>query len=310
MKIITVTLNPAFDKHCFTDTFVPFSENFFTITQTISGGKGINVSRALVNYGYTPVTYVVVGKENGDAFLRQVENEGVPCKVVATEGVIRENITLHSNNQKETRISFNGFVGSDALLDKVSAALKQDIVAGDLVAVTGSLFGGISKQNKLNFIHEINALGAKVVIDSRSFDMNELLAVKPYFIKPNEQEISVLLGKEIKTQEQIIAGAKSLLAQGIANIMVTLGEKGGILVTESGVYQASVPKIKALSTIGAGDSSIGGFMYGVANGMSVEACFAHGMAFGSAACLTEGTLPPTKQDIDALLAQITVEKIA
>ncbi len=310
MKIITVTLNPAFDKHCFTSTFVPFHENFFQITQTISGGKGINVSRALVNYGYSPVTYVVVGRENGDAFLRQLEGEGVPCKAIATDGVIRENITLHSNDQKETRISFNGFEGSDELLERVFVQMKEDIEAGDLVAVTGSLFGGISKAKKLQFIDGIRALGAKVVIDSRSFDMEELIAVKTYFIKPNEQEISVLLGKEVTTTEQILDGAKFLLEKGIENVMVTLGEKGGFLVNASGIYRASVPKIDALSTIGAGDSSIGGFIYGVVNGMPVEKCFAHAMAFGSAACLTEGTLPPRKQDIDALLAQIKVEKIA
>ncbi len=309
MKIITVTLNPAFDKHCYTNTFEPFKENFFTITQTISGGKGINISRALVNYGYTPSTYVVVGKENGDAFLRQLEGEGVPCDAVVTDGVIRENITLHSENQKETRISFNGFEGSDSLLDKVLSSLKQEIENGDLVAVAGSLFGGVSVEKKLDFVSEIRNAGAKVIIDSRSFDMNELLLAKPYFIKPNDQEISVLLGKNVQTEQEIIDGAKQLLSGGISNIMVTLGEKGAILISESGVYKASVPKLEVVSTIGAGDSSIGGFMYGEANEYPIEQCFAYAMAFGNAACLTEGTLPPEKEDIDTLLSKINITKI-
>ncbi len=310
MKIITVTLNPAFDKHCYTETFVPFQENFFTITQTISGGKGINISRALKNYGYQPTTYVVVGRENGDGFLRQLEHEGVPCKAIVTDGVIRENITLHSENQKETRVSFNGFSGSDALLDEVLSALRQEISEGDLVAIAGSLFGGVSKAKKLVFINEIESLGAKVVIDSRSFDVKDLLLVQPYFIKPNEQEISILLGKTVTTDAEIIDGARQLVANGIANVMVTLGERGGILITQEGIYKASVPPIEAVSTIGAGDSSIGGFMYGVAKKYSIEKCFAYAMAFGSAACLTEGTLPPKKADIDRLLNGIKIEKLS
>ncbi len=308
MKIITVTLNPAFDKHCHTKTFVPFQENFFQITQTISGGKGINISRALVGYGYQPMTYVVVGRENGSAFLRQLEGEGVSCHAITTEGVIRENITLHSEDQKETRISFDGFCGNDELLEEVLTALKGEIARGDLVAIAGSLFDGVSKCKKLRFAQEIGELGAKVVIDSRSFDMEALLMAKPFFIKPNEQEISVLLGRKVEDERAIVDGAKYLNDNGIANIMVTLGEKGGILVSERGVFRASVPQITAVSTIGAGDSSIGGFMYGVANGYSMEACFACAMAFGSAACLAEGTLPPQKTDIDRLLRQIKIEK--
>ncbi len=306
MKIISVTLNPAFDKHCYTNTFFPFQENFFTITQTISGGKGINLSRALHGYGYSPVTFAVTGKENQDAFLRQLKSDGVACKAIATDGVIRENVTLHSDEQKETRISFNGFSGSDELLDEVLSALKAEIENGDLVAVMGSLFEGVSKVKKLVFIQELSRSGAKVVIDSRSFDEKELLLLRPYFIKPNEQEISLLLGRQIDTEQELVEAAKHLHLQGIENIMLTLGERGGVLATREGIFRATVPPIEAVSTIGAGDSSIAGFAYGIVKGYSVEKCFAYAMAFGSAACLTEGTLPPKKEDIDRLLPQIRI----
>ncbi len=309
MRIISVTLNPAFDKHCYTHTFTPFQENFFTITQTISGGKGINLSRALIRYGYTPLTYVVTGKDNEDAFLRQLQTDNVPCTTIATQGVIRENVTLHSSAQKETRISFNGFTGSDGLLNEVFLALQPTVTEGDLIAVMGSFFEGISQEAKLGFIQKLTNLGAKIIIDSRSFTLDDLLLVRPYFIKPNEQEISLLFNRAVDTEEDIVQAVQELLRRGICNVMVTLGERGGILGTNEGIYKAEVPQIPTLSTIGAGDSSIAGFLYGVAHGYPVENCFAHAMAFGSAACMTEGTLPPTRQDITSILQQIRVIKI-
>ncbi len=309
MKIITVTLNPAFDKHCYINTFTPFTENFFTEMHTESGGKGINISRALISYDTPSLAYVVVGKENGDAFLSGLDKERITYKAIPTDGAIRENITIHSKEQRETRLSFDGFSGSYAVLDDLLASLKKDIDVGDIVAISGSFFGGISRENKLSFVKEIAELGVKLLMDSRSFDMNELLFLKPYFIKPNEEELLQLIGKEHICEANIPEIASRLVSDGIANVMITLGENGAVFANREGAYKAVLPKNAAISTVGAGDSTIAGFIYGITHGLSDKKSFLYAMAFGNAACLRAGTEPPDKKDIDRLLGEIKIKKV-
>ena len=48
MKVYTVTLNPAYDVHATVDGFAAEKENFATVLSRDAGGKGVNVSRALI----------------------------------------------------------------------------------------------------------------------------------------------------------------------------------------------------------------------------------------------------------------------
>ena len=108
MNIITVTLNPAFDMHCYTEDFQPFHENLAKITACEAGGKGINISRALTVNGVDNVALAVVGEENEEAFIKSLRADKMDVRSIRWSGRIRENITLHTNNAPETRISFSG----------------------------------------------------------------------------------------------------------------------------------------------------------------------------------------------------------
>ena len=92
---------------------------------------------------------------------------------------------------------------------------------------------------------------------------------------------------------------------GVTNAMVSMGEQGAVLYSD-GLYVATAPAIKAVSTIGAGDSSIAGFLYTASRGQGSGECLRSAVAFGSAACLTEGTQPPQTCDIEKLLINIEV----
>ena len=90
--------------------------------------------------------------------------------------------------------------------------------------------------------------------------------------------------------------------------MISLGEKGAMLACREGIYIAVPPKIAAVSTIGAGDSAIAGFLVGESKGMGPDGCLALGVAYGTAACLTEGTRSPVASDISRILDSVTVSQ--
>lgn len=308
MKIITLTLNPAFDMHCFAKNFEPFHENLAEVTALEAGGKGVNVSRALTFLGVENKALVVLGKENGDSFRRALIDDGIDCICIEVDGRIRENITLHTDNNPETRISFRGFSADSSLLRRVCDTLDGEIDADIVVTFTGSLPAGVSVAEARKMLVEMKAKGAKIVIDSRSFKLDDIKAVRPWLIKPNEEEIALYSDLKVTDLESAATAAAELRKSASENVMISLGGAGAVLACEDGIFSANAPEIEVLSTIGAGDSSIAGFIAAAKSGHSYPDMLRNAIAFGSAACMTEGTRPPEKDSVAKLLEKVVVVK--
>ena len=269
-----------------------------------AGGKGVNISRALVQNGVENLCLVVLGEENAEGFRRKLENDGIAYAAIMAEGRIRENITLHEKDADETRISFAGFRADASLLPKVEALLSEHLDEGGFVTFTGRVPEGLDMVDVKACLRRLQAKGAKIVIDSRSFSLSDLIEMRPWLIKPNQEEISAYLERPIKSLEETVAAAKDLYEKGIKNVMISLGAQGALLVSDEGVFSAVPPKIEALSTIGAGDSSIAGFLSAAVEGKNGEARLCRGVAYGTAACMTSGTRPPEAEDVKAVLPRI------
>ena len=307
MKIITLTLNPAIDMHCYAENFEPFHENLAKITSTDAGGKGVNISLALTLNGVDNLALVVLGEENGKSFADSLKADGMELAEIYVDGRIRENITLHTNNNPETRISFAGFVATDEIIDKVEEMLC-DVDENTIITLTGSNPKGMTIERVMKMVENFQAKGAKVVIDSRSFSKENLFASKPWLIKPNEEEIGMYTDIEVTDFASAAKAAKQIREQGIENVIIS-SSKGAVLACAEGTFVAYAPKIKVVSTIGAGDSSIAGFIAAAKQGKSYPEMLKNAVAFGSAACMTEGTRPPLASDVAACLSEASVEAI-
>ena len=145
-------------------------------------------------------------------------------------------------------------------------------------------------------------------MDSNSFDFDDLIAIKPWFIKPNEQEISKLLGKEISCHEDALTVAKELVLKGVSEeVMISLGKLGSVWASKDSSAVVSVPDIPILSTIGAGDSTVAGYIAATAEGRTPSDALRLAAAFGSAACVSEGTRPPLPCDVEKLYKDTVVK---
>ena len=305
MKIYTLTLNPAYDVHAFVKNLVLNCENLAQIKSREAGGKGVNISRALCNSQIPNTAIIVLGKENGDEFKNAIS--AMDCVLLEKEGRIRENLTFHHENGSETRISFSGFSVDDSILEEV---LNNIVIENDtIVTFTGRIPVGVSKDKAKDFLKALQGRGVRIVLDSKSFTIEDIFEIKPWLIKPNQEEISDYLGCEITTLSRVLEKAAVFTEHGITNTMVTLGDKGAALLTQDDVYIATCPVISAVSTIGAGDSTIAGFLAGAYAGETAMGCLKTAVSYGTAACLTEGTLPPRKEDIEKIYAQICVSEV-
>lgn len=307
MKIYTITLNPAYDVHAYTEQFAPFHENLATVTSRDAGGKGVNLSRALKNGGTENTAVIVLGKDNCAEFKAELEATGLQTVLLEKPGRIRENLTLHCANQPETRISFSGFAVDDSILSEVAALLQVD--HDTVITFTGRVASGMSMDKVKAFLKDLQSQGAKIVLDSKSFSIEDIFEVAPWLIKPNQEEISEYLGCPIDTIAEAKDKAQIFADHNITNVMVSLGEQGALLLNDGNCYIATPPAIEAISTIGAGDSSLAGFIAAAQKGENAAGCLQNAVTYGTAACLSEGSLPPTAAQIVAIYPQVKIRQI-
>lgn len=309
MKIITLTLNPAFDLHFEADGFRPYGESVARLTDRCAGGKGVNISRALAENGVESEAVIFLGEENGAEFKKCLENEQIRYTGIDFPGRIRENMTLHTKGMPETRISLEGFSADGRGLSEVLRTVEASADSDTVVTFTGSLPRGISHGEAVDLLLRLRALGVRLVLDSKALDRDDIIMIKPWLIKPNGEEVAAYIDGKIAVPEDALDGATALARSGVENVMVTLGGEGALLVTRDSAMVARPPSITPLSTVGAGDSAIAGFIAAVARGDGDAARLCESVAYGTAACLTRGTNPPTPDEIARIRDAIEIRKI-
>lgn len=310
-KIITITLNPAFDIHYKMDSFEPYKENYAHSIICEAGGKGVNISRALVLNGVDNTAYIVLGEENCATFENSLRADGLNYKPIYVNGRIRENITLHPSDRSETRISLDNFSLSQKTLELICDMLLAEIDENTVIAFSGRIPKGISEDEAIGFLKKLKASGARLAVDSNSLGVDSLRKIKPWFIKPNEHEVLSLVG-DIGTDICAAASAaKALVNAGVSEeVMISLGGLGSVWSDGERSFAISVPTIDSpVSTIGAGDSTIAGYIAAVASEDKLEDALRLACAFGTSACLTEGTRPPRKEDIEKIFESITLKEV-
>ena len=240
-------------------------------------------------------------------FCKALNRDKLNYEEVWAEGRIRQNITLHEENNPETRISFSGFSCDKNILRKVSNRIIVE--GGSIVTFTGSVPKGLSVADVKELLSEVKNEGAKLVVDSRSFTFDDLIEMKPWLIEPNRTEATNYFGKEVRTVEAAVEIAQKFYDGGVENVIISMGGAGAVLVCVEGVYVAEAPKCTVVSTIGAGDSLIAGFIHGSEKELSVEETLRLAVACGSAACMTDGTRPPEKAQIEEISQKIAIKKL-
>jgi 6-phosphofructokinase 2 len=132
--------------------------------------------------------------------------------------------------------------------------------------------------------------GIKVVIDTSGEALRKVLETGVYLVKPNIGELAKLIGVERLEQNDVEKAAKTLIKNGNAEIVVvSLGAEGAILVSNDQTEFVGAPKVEKKSTVGAGDSMVGGMVWALSHNTTLKEVIQWGVACGTAATMNEGT---------------------
>lgn len=308
--IVTVTLNPALDKAIVVDKLVLGESNPIKSFRTDPGGKGINVSRMVAEIGRKTLALGFCGGETGAYISQCLKSRGVNHDFVEIEGNTRTNLTLViTDTPPATEFNSPGPEIKPAKLLELEKKILTYLPDASLFVFAGSLPKGLPTDTYARLIHLVEVRGARAVLDTHGDPLTEALKETPYMIKPNRYEAEKLLGRELKTLDEIVEGACELKGMGIKVVSISLGSEGAILCTDDGVYRGYSPKVEAQSGVGAGDSLVAGLCVGIIDGMPWDEAFRLGLVAGAATAVHPGTQLGTREDIERLMPEARVESL-
>jgi 1-phosphofructokinase len=303
--IYTCTLNPSVDYTVYLDQFVEGTLNRSRKEDYRPGGKGINVSMLLNHHQVKRELLGFIGGFTGQYITNHLKQyPHLTCSFTETFGQTRINVKL--KGQVETEINGNGpEVTHDQcqnLLQKVSQITKNDVFI-----LSGSVPHSIKRpiyQEISEIVHQKKAL---FIVDASKECLRQTLPYKPFLIKPNRVELEELFNVTINSDEAIIHYAKELQKLGAQQVLVSLGNQGSVLVSDSIMTKAIIPKGQVMNTVGAGDSMVAGFIYHYLNNQSLQETHRYASACGCATAYSNGIA--SMDEIHALLHMTQIEKM-
>lgn len=308
--IFTVTLNPALDKTAQAPNFKLDAVTRITELRQDPGGKGINVSKVIKQLGGESVAWAVLGGNTGRGIKASLEEMGISCRAFEVEGETRTNLkVVDPVDDTHTDINEPGPVVTDEMLDDMLAQLVAEISEGDIVVLAGSIARGASDDTYEKWVKACREAGAKVFLDADGDKLVAGIKGNPFLIKPNEIELGNMLGRTLDTDEKVAEAARELIAQGLDNVVVSMGGAGAMFVSADRVVKGGSVKVPVGSTVGAGDSVVAALAFAEEKGMSLEEKVKLSMATGAANVMQSGTQAAPRDLVDSLIEKVTVTEM-
>lgn len=299
-QIITLTLNPSLDKSTHFKGLVAEQKIRCEKPRYDAGGGGINVSKAIVKLGGNSLCIHTSGGSAGKMLEELIQKEGIENKVIPTQNWTRENFIAFENTTK-AQYRF-GFPGNELLeIEKETVIEIIKKIKVDYLVLSGSLNEGLPADFYQKISETAKASGIKVIVDTSGEPLRKVLEKGVYLIKPNIGELAKLIGVERLALPEVEKAAKTLIEKGSAEVVVvSLGAEGAILVSKDKTEFVNAPKAEKKSTVGAGDSMVGGMVWALSQNKSLKEVIQWGVCCGTAATMNEGTQLFKKEDAEKL----------
>jgi 1-phosphofructokinase len=298
--ILTLTPNPSLDRTvALTGALRRGAVLRADSITSQAGGKGVNISRAAVAAGLRTIAVLPALKD--DPFVVELLRDGIDCRPELPAGPVRVNLTITEPDGTTTKINSPGATVGPEDLDRLAAAVHLRARQAAWVVLAGSLPPGAPEDWYATLVTALADTPARVAVDTSGAPLVALAAAAPAsapdLVKPNGEELASLTGGDADTIEAdptaAAAAAEVLVRRGVGAVLATLGGTGAVLVTPEGAWHATPPPTTVVSTVGAGDSSLFGYLLGDHRGLDAAGRLRLAVAYGSAAAGLPGTTIPT-----------------
>jgi 1-phosphofructokinase len=318
--IVTVTPNPSIDRTAtLPGPLVPGGVHRIGTVTNEPGGKGVNVARALTLAGLDTIAVLPAGGH--DPILAGLREQGVRVHAVPVAGAVRTNLAITEPDGTTTKVNEPGAGLSPGEADALVAAVVELARSADWVVLSGSLPPGLPDDWYSQMVAALRPYGCKVAVDTSDAPLTavarNLGQAAPDLIKPNSEELASIAGvsaAELESAvsrgdaEPVVRAARRLIDRGVGAVLATLGAAGALLVDAGGAWLATPPPIQPRSTVGAGDSSLAGYVRADVEGADAPGRLRMAVAYGSGAAALPGSAMPTPEQLD--IDDVTVTAVS
>ncbi len=311
-RVVTLTANPSLDRTLALPARLDRGQVVrLGESSTEPGGKGVNVARAVAAAGVDVVC--VFPAASGDPFVGLAHALGLRLATVPVSSPVRTNYTLTEPDGTTTKLNEPGHPLDDASRDALVRLLHERSVGASWVALSGSLPPGTPDGWYAELVRSLRDTGVRVAVDTSEERLIALLAAgpdaAPDLLKPNLEELAQVTGVD----EEALAGDPGAVLEavgrlhdhGVGEVLLTLGADGALLSTTEGVWTAQPPAITVRSTVGAGDSSLAGYLLASLAGAPADERLRRAVAYGSASASLPGSAVPTPAQVDGSAVRVT-----
>ncbi|QKJ19236.1 1-phosphofructokinase family hexose kinase [Microbacterium hominis] len=314
--IVTLTANPSLDRAiALAAPLQPGEVQSALSSREDAGGKGINVARVVRGAGLG--ARAVLPLADADPYDVALRAAGVDAWRVPVRGFVRANLTITDPAGVTTKLNLPGAqLGPDERQAVIDATVSACVGARWLV-LAGSLPPGASDDFYVAVIAALRdahgAAAPRIAVDTSGAALEAVVAHgRPDLIKPNDEELAALAGVPLDPsaapEEGVLAIAAAIVPERAASALITLGSHGAVFVDADGAWFAPAPRITVASTVGAGDSSLAGWLIADAEGAPADERLRRAIRYGAAAASLPGTQAPRPEDLPT--ADIAVRRLA
>jgi 1-phosphofructokinase len=308
--IVTVTLNPAIDKSVTVPRFEVGNTNRGEVKRTDAGGKGINVAKALKQFGAEVCALGFVAGSNGHFIQEALAANAIPADFTQVPGETRVNLKIHDPVYgTETEFNEPGFQVLPEHLEALKQKIREYSPRCDVMVFSGSLPPGAPPETFAELITMARALGAKCMLDTAGSALRLGLEAKPLLLKPNRAEVEELLQMPLRTHCELAEAARKLLELGAEEAVISMGADGAVAASQQDLLWARPPAVAPRSSVGAGDAMVAALAYGEVEHLSFRDSFRLAMAASAAAVTMEGSKVAELALVQSLLPQVRVEDV-
>jgi 1-phosphofructokinase len=304
--IVTLTPNPSLDRTVSITELQRGEVQRATASRLDPGGKGVNISRALTAHKAPTLAVLPAGGPQGHLLAELLAEAGIDVAIVPIGGSIRANIALVEPDGTTTKINEPGPLLSGAEQEALLAGAVATLAEKPSWLVgSGSLPPGVDEDLYAGLVRRCRDAGVDVAIDASGPALRHAVAAGPDLIKPNLEELEELIDRSLTTLGEVLDAAADLVAQGVSTVVVSLGGDGALLVSDSVIAHAVAPVSAPLSTVGAGDALLAGFLYATGSGSSAVEALCTGVSWGAAAVSLPGSRMPAPADVADIRVSVT-----
>lgn len=305
--ITTVTLNPAVDKTYTAARLIPGQVNRMEGVKNLAGGKGINVTKVLRQFDYPVRALGFLGGYTGRFIEDFVAGTGAVCGFTHIQEETRSSMNILSNDGYVTEILEPGPGVSEAELIQFMADYRRAAEESSLIILSGSAPKEVDEDIYKRLTEIAGEAGKKVLLDTSGSFLKQGAEAIPFMIKPNLKELETLCGRKVRDIEDVIHAALQLNAWGIEHILVSMGYKGILYACDKKILYAKAPYVKAVNTVGCGDSVVAAFAISLMKQEGMEQTLRRCVAVSAANATTLESAVIPLDKAEAFLERIEIE---